>query len=152
MTYRRVRIVVSLFFALVAMTFAVLWVRSYHYIDIVSSNIKNTPQRLEAMSGCGLVCLEAWHPDRPIWGKWSVYRERIQVKATFADQFRETTKFRGEASSDRHRIILPYWFLVTTAAGIAVTPFVLPRFSLRTMLIGTTLIAGVLGAAVWTSQ
>jgi hypothetical protein len=49
---------------------------------------------------------------------------------------------------------MPFWIpvlLVVTLAGISWLPWS-NRFSLRTLLIATTLIAGVLGLAVWASR
>jgi hypothetical protein len=48
-------------------------------------------------------------------------------------------------------IMLPYWFVTLLSAAFGIAPWIrLPtRFSLRTMLIATTLIAVVLGLIVW---
>ena len=44
---------------------------------------------------------------------------------------------------------LPLWQAILPAAAIAVAPWLPRRFSLRTLLIGTTLVAVVLGLVVW---
>jgi hypothetical protein len=44
---------------------------------------------------------------------------------------------------------LPHWFFVGLCAGLAAIPWLRWRFSLRTLLIATTLLAVVLGLAVW---
>jgi hypothetical protein len=49
----------------------------------------------------------------------------------------------------------PHWYFAITFAAIAALPWLawLPyRFSLRTLLIATTLVAVVLGVAVWVSR
>jgi hypothetical protein len=47
-------------------------------------------------------------------------------------------------------LILPHWFPVLLFATFAAIPWLVPRrFSLRTLLIATTLVAAVLGLAVW---
>jgi hypothetical protein len=43
----------------------------------------------------------------------------------------------------------PHWFGVFALAGLAAFPWLRWRFSLRTLLIATTLVAVVLGLAVW---
>jgi hypothetical protein len=50
--------------------------------------------------------------------------------------------------------IVPYWFLVLLTGSCAVAPWISwsRRFSLRTLLIATTLIAVVLGAVVWATS
>ena len=49
---------------------------------------------------------------------------------------------------------VPYWFLILAAVAMAATPWLLScrRFSLRTLLIATTLVAVVLGLVVWLSN
>jgi hypothetical protein len=46
-------------------------------------------------------------------------------------------------------LILPYWLCSLITATIAGAPWISFRFSLRTLLIATTLIAVVLGLIVW---
>jgi hypothetical protein len=46
-------------------------------------------------------------------------------------------------------LAIPYWFLVIAAAMCAATPLLRWRFSLRTLLIATTLVALLLGAIVY---
>ena len=43
----------------------------------------------------------------------------------------------------------PYWFLVLISATIAAMPWLRWRFSLRTLLIATSLVAVVLGLILW---
>ena len=45
-------------------------------------------------------------------------------------------------------VMMPYWFVVAVSSVFSVLPWI-RRFSLRTMLIVTTLIAVVLGLIVW---
>jgi hypothetical protein len=52
-------------------------------------------------------------------------------------------------------VAAPYWFPVATVAMIAVLPWMRElkwQFSLRTLLIATTLIAVVMGLAVWATK
>ncbi len=51
-------------------------------------------------------------------------------------------------------IYVPYWFAVVLSGALSVTsaPWVRWRFSLRTLLITTTLVAMVLGLFVWLSR
>jgi hypothetical protein len=44
---------------------------------------------------------------------------------------------------------VPHWFLLMLAAGLAAAPWLRYRFSLRTLLIATTLVAVVLSLAVY---
>jgi Na+/melibiose symporter-like transporter len=61
--------------------------------------------------------------------------------------------FKRETTS--LRLDIPYWFIALLVMAIAASPW-LPwwskRFSLRTLLIATTLVAVVLGVIVWLSR
>jgi hypothetical protein len=46
-------------------------------------------------------------------------------------------------------IIVPLWFPIGLAAILATAPWLRYRFTLRALLIATTLVALVLGLAVW---
>ena len=47
--------------------------------------------------------------------------------------------------------VVPHWFGVLLFAALAVVPWI-RRFSLRTLLIATTLVAVALGLIIWMSQ
>ena len=47
---------------------------------------------------------------------------------------------------------VPHWFLAILLASIATAPWLRWRFSLRTLLIATTLVAVVLAIIVWMSR
>jgi len=44
---------------------------------------------------------------------------------------------------------VPYWLLIAVFSTLAIVPWLRLRFSLRTLLIGTTVMAAMLGAVVW---
>jgi hypothetical protein len=46
-------------------------------------------------------------------------------------------------------LIIPYWLPVALTATLAAAPWFRWRFSLRTLLVGTALIAAILGAAIY---
>ena len=54
----------------------------------------------------------------------------------------------------RSSLLIPFWMLVLPTILVAVIPWIrwLPRFSLSTLLIATTLIAVLLGLIVWLSR
>jgi hypothetical protein len=49
-------------------------------------------------------------------------------------------------------LMFPHWFLVLLSAAFATAPWIRWRFSLRTLLIATTLVAVVLGLIVWAAR
>jgi hypothetical protein len=52
-------------------------------------------------------------------------------------------------SSTDYGVLVPHWFLLVLAGTFAALPWLRWRFTLRTLLIATTLVAVVLGLAVW---
>jgi hypothetical protein len=52
----------------------------------------------------------------------------------------------------RNGQFVPYWLIVFVIAPIAAIPWLRARFSLRTLVIATTLVAVVLGLAVWATR
>src|SRR4051812_25759238 len=52
-------------------------------------------------------------------------------------------------SFGRHLLGVPHWFCVIAFTSIAATPWIRWRFSLRTLLIATTLVAVMLGLVVY---
>jgi len=59
------------------------------------------------------------------------------------------------AAPNSSAVRIPYWFTIAALCSVAVfpwTPFFSWRFSLRTLLIATTLIAMVMGAIVYAAR
>ena len=146
---RRVRIAVSVFFGVLTVALCVLWVRSYWYVDTVSVTSKSGARLRSVMSGCGVLCINDWSPAYRRWagGVWK--REIMPVQERWIARFRDTPKFQFDRSADGWGIDLPYWLFVMSAGVASAMPGMQSRFSLRTMLIATTLVAVVLGLGVW---
>ena len=141
MRYRYLRITWTVFCGIACVLLLVLWVRSYFRND--SSYVSSRYLLLEIESHSGeIICW--WHeldyqpnfyfPDEPsthsLWG-FGIHRQA------------------GLTANS-----LPYWFPVLLAAAFAAIPW-LPwsrRFSLRTLLIATTLLCVGLGLIVWLSR
>lgn len=49
-------------------------------------------------------------------------------------------------------VALPYWVILVVVTPLAAAPWLRWRFSLRTLLIATTLVAGVLGLVAWSMR
>lgn len=147
---RRLRIVASAFFAVAAVALCVLWARSYwwrdqavwvfapgRYID-VQSDRGNLSARFRDIRDLGTV--RSSDPSTfTLRSRWLSTSDRFQG-------------FGWHVSSDFVLSASPYWFLVLTAVmlGMLIAPLHPGfRFSLRTLLIVTTLVAVVLGMGVW---
>src|SRR6476469_5066865 len=96
-------------------------------------------------------------------GSFVIYHGHVQppretpgwTYSRFDDSSHSLHWYRGVVwpwTNRRDMAVLPYWFLVSLSVIFAVGPWIRQlrwRFSLRTLLIATTLVAVVLGLIVW---
>jgi hypothetical protein len=142
------RIVVSVFFGVLAVALCVLWLRSTRLSDNLLRYGANH-WMLELHSDRGAVRLVS----RPLsLDSRPVTRWKYRATGVEPSPLRFTFGFRKV--SNRSYLMLPYWMLVLT---LGVLSFVaIPRhsysnrFSLRTLFIATTLVAIVLGLVGYT--
>jgi hypothetical protein len=149
MRYRKLRIAWSVGWGLAAVLLIVLWVRSYNVCDIVS-RLNPSMQGTTFGSNDGAAyfirmvvppspLLRPPQPPRMPHG-WKLY----STEANAMPQ-----KFRWNVTRGKVNVSFPYWLLVAICATVAFVPWVRTRYSLRTILIATTLVAVVLGLIVW---
>jgi hypothetical protein len=135
MRFRKRRIAWSIFWGLATVLLIVLWVRSYstlYQIDIQPTVTSNQGRVYigETFSATGRTLIATnllWDSVRQI------------------DGLRSATP-RGTGVS------IPDCCLTLIAGAIAAAPWMPRRFSLRTLLIATTLVAAILGTIVWFSR
>ena len=141
---RTLRIVVSVFFGVLTVALCVLWVRSK--ARVTEMYFGSSPYRVSIASADGL-CGIAFTPDSG----------PVPHSGPLTDEMKEELAKRnpygfGWARSPHVGFIIPFWLLTIlsgfTAAGIH-HKHLSRQFSLRTLLIATTLVAVVLGLAVW---
>lgn len=149
---RRLRIGWTVFFAVLTVALCVLWVRSYWRTDTVvgplwhsqSFNIVSTQGKL------GLAMFVAHSPIQYFEASTGVYREGILIFAH--SRYCNQLGFRYFVDESHVYVVAPHWFIIPIPIALSALPW-LPRwstrFSLRTMLIATTLIAAAMGAMVW---
>jgi hypothetical protein len=155
MRLRKLRIAWSVMCGMLCLLLLVLWVRSYRWTDAVQYHVAG-----KYMAGItsrqGVLCggwtrfttneyveewfgSSRWHtmcrpsePLRPDFPRWRIGVEPVEYFAPTG--------------------IAPHWFPVVLLAALAVVPWTRwsPwRFSLRTLLIATTLVSLALGTIVW---
>jgi hypothetical protein len=134
---RLLRIAVSVVCGIVCLLLVALWVRSYYYID----SFGGPPQAFTSSRGRLLT-----------GGKVYVYtpdgKEPDEAKLhTVLGVFILTTVDQNNISYDGGSS-LPIAALVVLMGAAAASPWLRWRFSLRTLLLATTLVAVVLGLAV----
>jgi hypothetical protein len=150
---RRVRIAVSVFFGVLTVALLVLWVRSYWRIDLLRRDI---PQ-MHIQSGQGVIQVMRWNrPHSGIFASWQF----DSIQPDFRRFPQPTGMMPQLPRVARSRLItavsIPFWTPTVACLILAIVPVCIAstrkQFSLRTMLIATTLIAVVLGLGVWLAR
>jgi hypothetical protein len=146
---RGLRLAWSVWWGILCVLLIVLWVRSYfHPIELYSKVADEW--YLSCYSFPGWWRLEA-HQDsnnRHSIGYWEVTETPADEDAYKLLRW----KFRFELFRYSVYMGSPYWFVVASSAILGVVSWLPWSFSLRTLLIATTLIAVVLGLVAWSSS
>jgi hypothetical protein len=152
MRFRKLRIAFSAACLIACLLLLALWVRSYWWWDWYNSG---TVARQNATIGSSQgwlgilirIGIPSDFPHRP----YSL--DAIPVgELPVVNGHSELRAFHYPWGRWEYSITIPHWFLVFSTAIFASTPWIPWRFSLRTLLIATTLIALVLGLAVFTGE
>ena len=150
MRFRKLRIAWSVGWGIACVLLLVLWVRSYWVWDFASFRFATTNGvRLSSLSGIMFIFNErtahyerfAKPITRPLKSEWS---NITTDKLLFG--------FGVLQLSAKTIIFFPHWFVTILSAALAAAPWLRWRFSVRTLLIATTLIAVVLGTIVFLSR
>jgi hypothetical protein len=141
---RRRRIGVSVFFGVVALAICGLWISSYQTNVVFQGEI---PKRhaFSIQSRNGAVHIYLLHATV----KWVLGTSRPGV--VMVSQWKETGIFTFTNNSALTTVSIPHWFLLLASISTGAVAWypIRTRFSLRTMLIATTLAAVVLGLFAW---
>jgi hypothetical protein len=112
-----------------------LWVRSYWWADYYNIRVNLFDATKHANIKGGYVCRTA---------------PRTRLDDGVSKHF---YGFIAKHVDHGAAIVLPSWLLIAASVGCAVAPwFSWRQFSVRTLLIATTLVAMVLGLSVWLSR
>ena len=148
MNPRKLRIAWSVGWGVVAVLLCLLWVRSYWRFDGVEYDYRTSSVDYgECVFGSfnGRLLFGYY----PITGEsgfyWKLARKPEDAPADF---------FRTPFALTSNATTAPHWFVAILFAALAAAPWIPPsnRFSLRTLLIATTLVALALGLIVWASH
>ncbi len=165
MKHRKLRIAWSVAWGIVAVLLVALWVRSYLYWQRIVVGIGGT-RAIEASHVLGQVKLVGFSEQHivpllqpansPIWPQisepidtWRKQDRRRSDNGLPTDFPASPTGLGGELTSSRVVVFTPYWFLIAVDGALIAAPWLRFRFSLRTLLIATTLVAVGLGLIVW---
>jgi hypothetical protein len=136
--FRGLRIAWSVEFGILCVLLIALWVRSYWSIDVLTGpDISNRLIVLNSnSSGITLASYESAHPAISSW--------RITALSPLTSR-RSNFLFTIAKGPQVYGVQMPHWFAATLFTALAAAPWIRFRFSLRTLLIVTTLIAVGLG-------
>ena len=154
---RKLRIAVSVFFGLLTVALCVLYASSdWRSERIVCSYAPKHYAMLETIAGhiylhVRFTGLDSTPPSNP---KTFIFRSRPPTHEDLAASTNPLMRagFGAWYSADFKYLAAPYWFAASSTgmiAAVAFLPWTSHRFSLRTLLIATTLVAVVLGGVVW---
>jgi hypothetical protein len=150
MRFRKLRIAWSVLWGLAAVLLIVLWVRSGERFDGIRWHYNNA-EVFQIYIYRGQLSIVSFD-DGPLPPNLLHQVARIGTVECF-----ESPKLIGDRASPVFgifnlpigaRIEIPAWFLILSMILLGPLPWI-RRFSLRTLLIATTLIAVVLGLIVW---
>jgi hypothetical protein len=156
---RPLRIAVSVVCGILCLALIVLWMRSYSWADelTLASRLRLTSiyGYIQYMGPFGRYSFEedwdylCWRPSS------DEIRAVTQTEATMNDLDPKIKAWLNQFRGVRRPSIawlgsVPYWIVVCVAATLTVAPWIpwSNRFSLRTLLLATTLVAAMLGLAV----
>ena len=150
MRFGKLRIAWSFAWGIAALLLIVLWVRSHQTTDSLEGFTPRGPvilQYFKCESLEGQVTFVAQPSLRSITSATLWRRLSLPAARQANDDFGPLGFYYDGVS-----LSLPHWFVVLIAAALAATTWLRWRFSLRTLLIATTLVAVLLGLVVWLSQ
>ena len=148
MRYRKLRIAWSVFWGVAAVLIIVLWVRSYWCWDAVTYFNGSSTFGFESQWGRMLPYSQSFPSQNTQWMLLSDGIAKAPPQGTHPP-------FRLVMYPGYFSLCLPYWVLTTGATLLAGLPWAHRlrwRFSLRSLLIATTLVAAVLGLIIWASR
>jgi hypothetical protein len=162
---RYLRIAWTVFCGLACVLLVVVWVRSYWRIDSATMWISghgqvgalSLKQRLTISYVNESLFSDRWR-DRLESQSWRVYSNTIEDEFSGSEIGAHSGLPKNQSfvfqnfGGNGYRVVIPHWFLILLGTSFATIPWLRWRFSLRTLLIATTLIAVMLGTIVWLNR
>jgi len=153
--YHKLRIAWSVAWGIACLLLIALWVRSYWWIEQINVPVPGIRVIwLGSMPGSAKVApyptwITSHNPTRTT-SYWT--RHSTPAAEWLALGGGHRSRIWGYFEIHRYGAVIPYWFLLPIAASLATVPWMRHltcRFSLRTLLIATTVVAVVLGWIVY---
>jgi hypothetical protein len=138
MRYRKLRIVWSVGCGIACLLLIVLWTRSYRYREGYEF-----PGRHQVLSQLGVCYFGGSGGYSAKWFSDAIATRRQPI-----------LYYLPSGGFSPNSVAVPYWFSYLIAGALTAAPWIssLRQFSLRALLIATTLVAVVLGLIVWAGR
>jgi hypothetical protein len=150
MKYRKLRIAWSVAWGIMAVLLVALWVRSRYAMDDIMGPLPWS-RGFGAMSRSGGIGLLIHRGEGSL--HWNL---RTQPAHEVILPYQTALGFvQYLTTADSYRVRVPDWSLLLLLAALTVSPWIEHfkwRFSLRTLLVATTLVAVGLGLIVWLTR
>jgi hypothetical protein len=140
MKYRKLRIALSVVFSVLCLLLIALWVRSYWRHDALwHTSTSNAVHGVASSSGT--ILFQQIHATPGVTAPGWHY--------TYYPKPHAYLGFTWERKPAYTLVGAPMWFLAASLLVAGAAPWLRWRFSLRTLLIGITVVAAVLGLVIW---
>jgi FtsH-binding integral membrane protein len=150
MRYRKLRVAWSITCSIACVLLIMLLVRSYWWVD----NMLLPPsKRTMAISQEGVLVFSSQPVQYDTGYRWLLSFSVDDIPSRIKSA--PTSRWGFSSGPFATFLIFPHWFPVLFFATLVAVPWIRQtpkRFSLRTLLIATTLIAMVLGLVVWATR
>jgi hypothetical protein len=145
--FRKLRIAWSVGCGILCLLLIVLWVRSLRAEDRLSGHFDTSfGFRIYSSRGC-IVCYAPNMPFQPSNVPWHLAIGSEYWLGESDPRIASVPKLHYHR--EEMWATLPHWFLLGTCVTFATVPWLPYRYSLRTLLIATTLVAVLLWLIVW---
>jgi hypothetical protein len=139
MKYRKLRIAWTVAWGIAAVLLVGLWMRSYWWADLIN---------IQYQWPCAVARGNAFYRFNLEWN--SAFKRRYEFRAFHTElEVEEIWLPTGNFNVIGPSVTAPLWLIATASVVTSVFAWIPWRFSLRTLLIATTLVAVGLGLVVW---
>jgi hypothetical protein len=130
-----------------------LWAWSYTIRDVIYWPEKSIAMEINSLSGHVVLMVQSLQQAGGEFPPFRTEHSAIAGHRTLLFNH-DVLGFLLRRQADLTRIDIPFWFLLLTSVAITSAPWLREkwRFSVRTLLIATTVVAAVLGFAVYTAR
>jgi hypothetical protein len=151
MRLRKLRIAWSLFCGLACVLLFALWYRSYWTEDVIT-RVSNRPSAISVGSQVGTFSFAYFDASAAYKSNRNPYASHIGWEYTAIEANLPKQISFWERGPTSATVNVRHWQLAILVSLIGAVIWLPWQFSLRTLLIATTLVAGVLGLAVWAAS